>query len=53
MRGCIYNTDYDWYRYLAARQPEEVNFWRPAASQPSPAVSRSFFKLTTTSKTYG
>lgn len=26
-------TDYDWYRYLAALGPEEVNFWQPGGSQ--------------------
>ena len=25
-------TDFGWYRFLAARQPEEVNFWQPSAS---------------------
>ena len=31
MRGFIGNTDYDWYRFLAA-QPDvdEVNFWQPS-----------------------
>jgi putative restriction endonuclease len=24
-------TDNDWYRFHAARQPDEVNFWRPGA----------------------
>ena len=22
-------TDYDWFRYLQAMQPEELNFWQP------------------------
>ena len=22
-------TDYDWFRYLKAQQPDEVNFWQP------------------------
>ncbi len=26
-------TDDDWFRYLAARQPEEVNFWQPSGSR--------------------
>jgi putative restriction endonuclease len=25
-------TDLDWYNFLAARQPEEVNFWQPSAN---------------------
>ena len=25
-------TDGDWYRYLSARMPDEVNFWQPSAS---------------------
>ncbi len=31
MRGFIGNTDFDWFTFLAARQPlEEVNFWQPS-----------------------
>ncbi len=26
-------TDDDWFRYLAAHQPEEVNFWQPSGSR--------------------
>ena len=26
-------TDYDWFQYLAAAAPDEVNFWRPGGSQ--------------------
>ncbi len=26
-------TDHDWFRYLAARQPEEVNFWQPGGGR--------------------
>jgi len=26
-------TDNDWFRFLAARLPDEVNFWRPNATQ--------------------
>jgi len=25
-------TDLDWYRFLSARKPEEVNFWQPSAN---------------------
>jgi putative restriction endonuclease len=25
-------TDFGWYRFLAGRQPEEVNFWQPSAN---------------------
>lgn len=27
-------TDGDWFQYLAARKPDEVNFWQPSASPP-------------------
>lgn len=31
MRGFVGNTDYDWFTFLATRQPlEEVNFWQPS-----------------------
>lgn len=31
MRGFVANTDFDWFTFLAARQPlEEVNFWQPS-----------------------
>ena len=26
-------TDYDWYRYLAGLQPDEINFWQPGGTQ--------------------
>jgi len=26
-------TDYDWFQYLAAAGPDEVNFWRPGGTQ--------------------
>jgi putative restriction endonuclease len=30
VRGYVANTDYDWYRFLAAeRDLDEVNFWFP------------------------
>ncbi|MDP2300541.1 MAG: HNH endonuclease, partial [Actinomycetota bacterium] len=49
MRGYIGNTDYDWYRFLAA-QPnvDEVNFWQPSASASFRAVQPGepfFFRL--------
>jgi len=31
VRGFVANTDFDWFTFLAARQPlEEVNFWQPS-----------------------
>ena len=27
-------TDGDWYDYLAALEPDEVNFWQPSARPP-------------------
>jgi putative restriction endonuclease len=48
MRGCIYNTDFDWYRYLAAQRPEEVNFWRPGGIAKFTGLAAGeplFFKL--------
>lgn len=27
-------TDSDWFEYLAARRPDEVNFWQPGATAP-------------------
>jgi putative restriction endonuclease len=32
MKLFIAPTDLGWYRFLAGRQPEEVNFWQPSAS---------------------
>lgn len=29
MKFYIGTTDYNWYRYLSAIQPEDVNFWQP------------------------
>jgi putative restriction endonuclease len=26
-------TDHEWYRYLAGRKPDEVNFWQPSAGR--------------------
>ncbi len=49
MRGYFGNTDYDWYRFLAARPSiEEVNFWQPSGSRAFRAVPEGapfFFKL--------
>jgi len=33
MRLYVGITDYDWFRYLQARQPDEVNFWQPGGSR--------------------
>jgi putative restriction endonuclease len=31
VRGFVGSTDFDWFTFLAARQPlEEVNFWQPS-----------------------
>jgi hypothetical protein len=32
VQGWIANTDFDWFQFLAARNPpdDEVNFWQPA-----------------------
>lgn len=32
-------TDWDWFSFLAARRPEEVNFWRPTGRQAFGALS--------------
>lgn len=31
MRFFIAVTDSEWYQFLAERQPDELNFWRPSA----------------------
>jgi putative restriction endonuclease len=31
MRFFVSLTDNEWYRFLAGRQPDELNFWRPGA----------------------
>jgi putative restriction endonuclease len=31
-------TDEEWYRFLAAKQPDEVNFWRPMAKTAFKAI---------------
>ena len=41
-------TDNDWFRFLAARQPDEVNFWRPGGNrrfQAIPVGAPFLFKL--------
>ena len=32
MRLFVAITDLDWYSYLSAKKPDEVNFWQPSAS---------------------
>lgn len=32
-------TDWDWYQFLAAREPAEVNFWRPSGRQAFAALA--------------
>jgi putative restriction endonuclease len=49
VRGYVANTDYDWYRFLAAQQDlDEVNFWFPKYVGAFRAVAPGepiFFKL--------
>ncbi len=47
VRGYVATTDYDWFRFLRARQPlDEVNFWQPSAHGfNSPPGTPFFFKL--------
>ncbi len=47
MRGYVATTDYDWFRFLRARQPlDEVNFWQPSAHGfNAPPGTPFFFKL--------
>ncbi len=47
MRGYFGTTDFDWYRFLKARQPlDEVNFWQPSAHGfRQPSGTPFFFKL--------
>lgn len=33
VRAYVGVTDGDWYRFLAQRQCEEVNFWRPSGAR--------------------
>lgn len=47
MRAYVGVTDGDWYRYLASRGCEEVNFWRPGGGRAFLALQRGelfFFK---------
>ncbi len=48
--GFIGNTDYDWFRYLRAREPhpDEVNFWQPSGNTQFRAIPPGapfFFRL--------
>ncbi len=49
MRFWVGVTDDDWFRFLAGKKPDEVNFWRPGASQtawgPVPPGAPFLFKL--------
>lgn len=47
MRGYVATTDFDWFRFLRARQPlDEVNFWQPSAHGfGAPPGTPFFFKL--------
>lgn len=47
MRGYVATTDYEWFKFLRARQPlDEVNFWQPSAHGfNAPAGTPFFFKL--------
>jgi putative restriction endonuclease len=49
VRGFVGNTDFDWFTFLAARQPlEEVNFWQPSGRDVFRALAPGepfFFRL--------
>ncbi len=49
VRGFVANTDFDWFTFLAARQPlEEVNFWQPSGGDAFRALDPGepfFFRL--------
>ncbi|HUQ49076.1 MAG TPA: HNH endonuclease [Terriglobales bacterium] len=48
MRFYVAITDFDWFTYLAAQQPDEVNFWQPSGSNQFRAIGASeplLFKL--------
>jgi putative restriction endonuclease len=30
VRGYVATTDFDWFTFLRARRPDEVNFWQPS-----------------------
>ena len=38
MKFFVAVTNNEWFEYLAARQPDEVNFWRPRSQLDSRAV---------------
>jgi putative restriction endonuclease len=47
MDGTVAVTDFDWYTFLLAAQPAEVNFWAPSDRRrfSAPHFSPFFFKL--------
>ncbi|ACL67330.1 restriction endonuclease-like protein [Anaeromyxobacter dehalogenans 2CP-1] len=49
MRGFVANTDFDWFSFLATRQPlEDVNFWQPSGGTAFRALAPGepfFFRL--------
>src|SRR4051794_12995547 len=48
MEGYVANTDFNWYRFLAGFEPDEVNFWFPSGAQPLKRIvpgAPFFFKL--------
>jgi hypothetical protein len=49
VRGFVGNTNFDWFTFLAARQPlEEVNFWQPSGGDAFRALAPGepfFFRL--------
>jgi putative restriction endonuclease len=49
VRGFVGNTDFEWFTFLAARQPlEEVNFWQPSGGDAFRALEPGgpfFFRL--------
>jgi putative restriction endonuclease len=48
MRAFVALTDYDWFTFLRAQAPDEVNFWQPSGSRRFGAVAQGellLFKL--------
>ncbi len=47
VRVWVANTDLEWFRYLAASEPDEVNFWQPSVAIPIrlPRYAPWLFKL--------
>jgi putative restriction endonuclease len=49
MRGLVANTDFEWFRSLAARPDiEEINFWQPSGGlrfRSLPPGEPRFFRL--------